>query len=147
MLLENAALTCLILPAVLRDLFLTGSVLKPIILALCEETACRSWSQGSTADEVACPKRALLIRQPNPTRMMCHKHLGFLWITLSANSQKFVSFLTQSSHASQNKRTTRRLCEEASVFILARITFALNRTGTLENFCTRFDKPDGGMAV
>ena len=31
----------------------------------------------------------------NPMRMLCHKHvnemLGFLWITLTANSQKFVS--------------------------------------------------------
>ena len=39
--------------------------------------------------------------------------LGFLWITLTANSQKFVSFLTQASHASQNEWKTRRLCEEA----------------------------------
>ena len=39
----------------------------------------------------------------NPTRMLCYKHVNemlcFLWITLTANSQKFVPFLTQASHA------------------------------------------------
>ena len=75
--------------------------------------------------------------------MLCHKHfdemLGFLWITLTANSQKFVSLITQSSHASQNKWKARRLCEEAPVFVLARITFIFHRAGTLRNVCTRLD--------
>ena len=44
MLLENAAFRRLILPALLRELFLTGSVLKPVVLAHCEGTFCRSWS-------------------------------------------------------------------------------------------------------
>ena len=66
--------------------------------------------------------------------------LGLLWITLAANSQKFVSFLTQASYASQNKWKTRRLCEEAaSVFVLARITFVLHRAGMLKNVYTRLD--------
>ena len=57
---------------------------------------------------------------------------GFLWITLAANSQKFVSFLTQFSHASQNEWKTRRLGEEAPVFVLTRITFVLYRAGTVK---------------
>ena len=79
----------------------------------------------------------------NPTWVLCHEHVnemfGFLWITLAANSQKFVSFLTQSSHASQNEWKARRLCEKAPVFVLTRITFVFHRAGTLENFCTRLD--------
>ena len=62
MLSEKAALRRLILPAVLRELFLTGSALKPVVLAHCEETFYRSWLQDSTPDEVACPQRALLIQ-------------------------------------------------------------------------------------
>ena len=58
--------------------------------------------------------------QPNENVCVCHKHvnemLGFLWITLTANSQKFVSFLTQASYASQNEWKTRRLGEEESVY-------------------------------
>ena len=72
----------------------------------------------------------------NPTRMLCHKHvnemLGFLWITLTANSQKFVTLLAQSSHASQNKWKARRLCEEAPVFVLARITFVFTARARLK---------------
>ena len=64
---------------------------------------------------------------------------GLLWITLAANSQKFVSFLTQSSHASQNEWKTRRLGEEAPVFVLTRITFVLYRAGTVKNVYTRLD--------
>ena len=75
--------------------------------------------------------------------MLCHKHvnemLGFLWITLTANSQKFVSLITQSSHANQKKRKTRRLGEEAPVFVLTRITFVLYRAGTFKNVYTRLD--------
>ena len=48
--------------AVLRAFVLTGSVWKPVVLIHCEETFCRSCSQDSTADEVVCPKRAILIR-------------------------------------------------------------------------------------
>ena len=62
MLLKKAALRRFILPAVLRELLLTGCVLKSVVLAHCAETCCCSWSQDSTAEEVACPKRALLIR-------------------------------------------------------------------------------------
>ena len=39
MLLEKAALRRLILPAVLRELFLTGCALTPVVLAHCEENA------------------------------------------------------------------------------------------------------------
>ena len=62
MLLKKAALRRFILPAVLRELLLTGCVLKSVVLVHCSETCCCSWSQDSTAVEVACPKRALLIR-------------------------------------------------------------------------------------
>ena len=65
--------------------------------------------------------------------------LGFLWITLTANSQKFVTFLTQASHASQNEWKTRRLGEEAPVFVLTRITFVLYRASTVKNVYTRLD--------
>ena len=60
--LKKAALRRFILPAVLRELLLTSCVLKSVVLVHCEETCCCSWSQDSTAVEVACPKRALLIR-------------------------------------------------------------------------------------
>ena len=40
MLLEKAVLRRLILPAVLRQLFLTGSALKPVVPARCEEIVC-----------------------------------------------------------------------------------------------------------
>ena len=62
MLLKKAALRRFILPAVLRELLLTGCVLKSVVLAHCADICCCSWSQDSTAEEVACPKRALLIR-------------------------------------------------------------------------------------
>ena len=62
MLLKKAALRRFILPAVLRELLLSGCVLESVVLVHCEETCCCSWSQDSTAVEVACPKRALLIR-------------------------------------------------------------------------------------
>ena len=62
MLLGKAALRRLILPAVLRELFLTGCALKPAVLAHCEESCCCSWSHVSTAVEVAWPKSDLLIR-------------------------------------------------------------------------------------
>ena len=62
MLFKKAALRRFILPAVLRELLLTGCVLKSVVLVHCEETCCCSWSQESTTEEVACPKRALLIR-------------------------------------------------------------------------------------
>ena len=75
--------------------------------------------------------------------MLGHKHVNemlcFLWITLTANSQKFVPFLTQASHASQNEWKTRRLGEEAPVFVLTRITFVLYRAGTFKNVYTRLD--------
>ena len=75
--------------------------------------------------------------------MLRHKHVnemfGFLWITLTANSQKFVPFLTQASHASQNEWKARRLCEKAPVFVLTWVTLVFHRAGTLENFCTRLD--------
>ena len=45
MLLEKAALRRLILPAVLRELFLTGCALTPAVLAHCEESYCCLWSQ------------------------------------------------------------------------------------------------------
>ena len=41
MLLEKVALRRLILPAVLRELFLTGCALAPVVLAHCEEKCCR----------------------------------------------------------------------------------------------------------
>ena len=62
MLLEKAALRRLILPAVLRELFLTGCALTPVVLAHCEEKCCCLWSHDSTAVEVACPKSDLRIR-------------------------------------------------------------------------------------
>ena len=62
MLLEKAALRRLILPAVLRELFLTGCALTPVVLAHCEVSCCCLWSQDSTAVEVACPKSDLRIR-------------------------------------------------------------------------------------
>ena len=62
MLLKKAALRRFMLPAVLRELLLTGCVLKSVVLAHCAETCCCSWSQDSTAEEVAYPKRAPLIR-------------------------------------------------------------------------------------
>ena len=66
MLLEKAALRRFILPAVLRELLLTGCVLKPVVLAHCEETCSCSWSPDSTAEEVARPKRpSLYDLQPN----------------------------------------------------------------------------------
>ena len=72
----------------------------------------------------------------NPTRMFCHRQvnemLGFLWITLTANSQQFLTLLAQSSHASQNKWKARRLCEEAPVFVLARITFVFTARARLK---------------
>ena len=75
--------------------------------------------------------------------MLCYKHVNemlcFLWITLTANSQKFVPFLTQASHARQNEWKTRRLGEEAPVFVLTRITFVLYRAGTVKNVYKRLD--------
>ena len=135
MLLEKAALRRLILPAVLRELFLTGCVLKPVVLAHCEETCCCSWSHDSTAEEVACPKRALLIQLATQreccvtsTSMRC---LVFSGLRLRHTRRNSCSSLTQASHASQNKWKTRRYCEEASMFVLARITFVLHRADTL----------------
>ena len=62
MLLEKAALRRLILPAVLRELFLTGCALTPVVLAHCEEKSCCLWSHDCTVVEVACPKSDLRIR-------------------------------------------------------------------------------------
>ena len=62
MLLEKAALRRFILPAVLRELFLTGCALTPVVLAHCEEKSCCLWSHDCTVVEVACPKSDLRIR-------------------------------------------------------------------------------------
>ena len=62
MLLKKAASRRFILRAALRELLMTGCVLKSVVRVHCEETCCCSWSQDSTAEEVASPKRALLIR-------------------------------------------------------------------------------------
>ena len=85
MLLKKAALRRFILPAVLREPLLTGCVLKSVVLVHCSETCCCSWSQDSTAVEVACPKRALLIRLATQreccvtsTSMRCFVFSGFL---------------------------------------------------------------------
>ena len=92
-LLEEAALRSLILPAVLRELFLTGCVLKPVVLAHCAEICCCSWSQDSTAEEVACPKRALLIRLATQreccvtsTSMRCFVFSGLRFLHTRKNS-------------------------------------------------------------
>ena len=56
--------------AVLRAFVLTGSVWKPVVLIHCEETLCRSWSQGSTVDDIAWPKKVLLVR---PETQLLHE--------------------------------------------------------------------------
>ena len=139
MLLKKAALRRFMLPAVLRELLLTGCVLKSVVLAHCAETCCCSWSQDSTAEEVACPKRALLIRLATQreccvtsTSMRCLVFSGLRLLQTRRNS-------CPSSHASRNAWKTRRLGEEAFVFVLARITFVLHRAGAFKNFCRRLD--------
>ena len=141
MLLEKAALRRFILPAVLRELFLTGCALTPVVLAHCEEKSCCLWSHDCTVVEVACPKSDLRIRLATQreccvtsTSMRC---LVFSGLRLRQTRRN--SCPSSHSHASQNEWKARRLCEKAPVFVLTRITFVFHRAGTLENVCTRLD--------
>ena len=74
MLLEKAALRRLILPAVLRELFLTGCALTPAVLAHCKESCCCLWSQDFPYKIAENPEKTstfVRLRQLQKCKILC----------------------------------------------------------------------------
>ena len=135
-----------------ETLHTTSCVTRTALDRLCSEAGRSSTLRGNLllfmVTRFYCCRGCLSKKGPphttcNPTRMLCHKHVNemlcFLWITLTANSQKFVPFITQASHASQNEWKARRLCEKASVFVLTWVTFVFHVPGSLGDRSAGFD--------